>query len=61
VWCYGPEFVAKDLRKWLADIGFAARFILEQIGVAVETTEDTYLDQILTRFAPLVRPRSGAT
>lgn len=31
-------------------IGFAARFILEQIGVAVETTEDNFLDQILARF-----------
>jgi hypothetical protein len=31
-------------------IGFAARFILEQIGVPVETTEETFLDQILSRF-----------
>jgi hypothetical protein len=33
-------------------IGFAARFILEQIGVPVETTEDTFLDRILEKFGP---------
>src|SRR5579875_2886320 len=37
-------------------IGFAARFILEQIGVAVETTEDTYLDQILAKFGAQFPP-----
>lgn len=31
-------------------IGFAARFILEQMGVPVETSEDTFLDMILERF-----------
>jgi len=31
-------------------IGFAARFILEQIGVPVETAEETFLDKILARF-----------
>jgi len=27
VWCYGPEFVAKDLRKWLADTGAKTLYI----------------------------------
>jgi hypothetical protein len=31
-------------------IGFATRFILEQIGVPVESTEDTFLDKILAQF-----------
>jgi hypothetical protein len=31
-------------------IGFAARFILEQIGVPVESAEDTFLDRILDKF-----------
>jgi EcoRII C terminal len=31
-------------------IGFAARFILEQIGVPVEATEDTFLDKIIDQF-----------
>lgn len=31
-------------------IGFAARFILDQIGVPVETTEDTFLDRIISQF-----------
>jgi hypothetical protein len=31
-------------------IQFASRFILEQIGVAVETTQETYLDSMLKKF-----------
>jgi hypothetical protein len=31
-------------------IGFTTRFILEQIGVPVETTEDTFLDRIIGEF-----------
>ncbi len=27
VWCYGPEFVAKDLRKWLAKTGAKTLYI----------------------------------
>jgi len=27
VWCYGPEFVAKQLRKWLARTGAATLYI----------------------------------
>jgi transposase InsO family protein len=27
VWCYGPEFVAKELRKWLADTGAKTLYI----------------------------------
>ena len=27
VWCYGTEFVAKDLRKWLADTGAKTLYI----------------------------------
>jgi hypothetical protein len=33
-------------------IGFATRFILEQIGVPVESTEDSFLDKILAQFGP---------
>jgi transposase InsO family protein len=27
VWCYGPEFVARDLRKWLATTGAKTLYI----------------------------------
>ena len=27
MWCYGPEFVAKDPRKWLADTGAKTLYI----------------------------------
>jgi putative transposase len=27
VWCYGPEFVARDLRKWLANTGAKTLYI----------------------------------
>ncbi len=27
MWCYGPEFVAQDLRKWLADTGAKTLYI----------------------------------
>ena len=27
MWCYGPEFVAHDLRKWLADTGAKTAYI----------------------------------
>jgi len=27
VWCYGPEFVAKDPRKWLAKTGAKTLYI----------------------------------
>jgi putative transposase len=27
VWCYGPEFVAKDLRRWLAKTGAKTLYI----------------------------------
>jgi hypothetical protein len=37
-------------------IGFAARFILEQIGVSVEVTEATFLDQILSKFGAQFPP-----
>jgi hypothetical protein len=27
VWCYGPEFIARDLRKWLAGTGAKTAYI----------------------------------
>ena len=27
MWCYGPEFVARELRKWLADAGAKTLYI----------------------------------
>lgn len=42
--------VREELETEQDRIQFASRFILEQIGVAVETTEDTYLDTMLQKF-----------
>lgn len=57
-WLFGfndlthPGFSVKSELETEQDrIEFASRFILENIGIAVETSEDTYLDDMLTRFA----------
>lgn len=42
--------IREELETEQDRIGFAARFILEQIGVPVEATEDTFLDRIIERF-----------
>jgi hypothetical protein len=56
-WLFGlsglehPGFsVREELETDQDRIKFASRFILEQIGVVVETTEDTFLDEMLRRF-----------
>lgn len=57
-WLFGfadlahPGFSVKSELETEQDrIEFASRFILENIGIAVETSEDTYLDDMLGRFA----------
>jgi len=56
-WLFGfadlahPGFSVKSELETEQDrIEFASRFILENIGIAVETSEDTYLDDMLSRF-----------
>lgn len=56
-WLFGftdlahPGFSVKsELETEQNRIEFASRFILENIGIAVETSEDTYLDEMLKRF-----------
>jgi len=56
-WLFGfgdlahPGFSVKSELETEQDrIEFASRFILENIGIAVETSEDTFLDDMLTRF-----------
>ena len=56
-WLFGlstlelPGFsIREELETEQDRIAFASRFILEQIGVVVETAEDTYLDEMLRRF-----------
>ncbi|MCA8349939.1 type II restriction endonuclease [Burkholderia cepacia] len=57
-WLFGfadlahPGFSVKSELETEQDrIEFASRFILENIGITVETSEDTYLDDMLSRFA----------
>lgn len=57
-WLFGfadlahPGFSVKSELETEQDrIEFASRFILENIGIAVETAEDTYLDDMLSRFS----------
>lgn len=56
-WLFGLnelEFPGFSIREELETeqdrIEFASRFILEQIGVVVETAEDTFLEDMLRRF-----------
>lgn len=56
-WLFGfsqmefPGFsVREELETEQDRVAFASRFILEQIGVVVETTEETYLDAMLGKF-----------
>ncbi len=57
-WLFGfadvahPGFSVKSELETEQDrIEFASRFILENIGIVVETKEDTYLDDMLSRFS----------
>lgn len=57
MWLFGfsslvhPGFSIKSELETEQDrIGFAARVVLEQIGVTVETEESSYLDQMLAKF-----------
>jgi len=57
LWLFGisdlshPGFsVREELETEQDRIEFASRFILESIGVVVETSEETYLDDMLARF-----------
>ncbi len=57
-WLFGfadlahPGFSVKSELETEQDrIEFASRFILENIGIAVETSEESYLDDMLVRFA----------
>jgi len=43
-------FVKSDLETEQDRIEFASRFILENIGIAVEISQDNYLDEMLSRF-----------
>ncbi|CAE6689378.1 type II restriction endonuclease [Candidatus Nitrotoga fabula] len=56
-WLFGfsdlthPGFSVKSKLETEQDrIEFASRFILENIGIAVETSEDNYLEDMLSRF-----------
>ena len=70
-WLFGfstlelPGFsIREELETEQDRIAFASRFILEQIGVVVETAEDTYLDEMLRRFGagfPTTREFSAYT
>jgi hypothetical protein len=48
--------IREELETEQDRIEFASRFILEQIGVPVETTAETYLDRILQKFGPRFPP-----
>ncbi len=56
LWLFGfsethPSFsVREELETEQDHIKFASRFILESIGVAVEATEEIWLDDILSKF-----------
>lgn len=57
LWLFGfedllhPGFSVRDELETEQDrIGFASRFILESIGVTVDESEDTYLEDMLERF-----------
>lgn len=58
LWLFGvsdlshPGFSIRDELETEQDrIEFASRFILENIGIAVEISEDTYLDEMIRRFS----------
>lgn len=57
-WLFGFDDIAhrgfsvkSELETEQDRIEFASRFILENIGITVETSEDIYLDDMLSRFA----------
>jgi len=56
-WLFGitdidhPGFsIREELESEQDRIAFASRFILEQLGIEVEESEDTYLEEMLRRF-----------
>ena len=58
LWLFGvsdlshPGFSVRDELETEQDrIEFASRFILESIGIAVEVSEDTYLDTMIDKFS----------
>ncbi len=57
LWLFGfsdlshPGFSVRDeLESGQDRIEFASRFILENIGISIESNEDTYLDEMLEKF-----------
>jgi hypothetical protein len=59
IWLFGitdiehPGFsIREELETEQDRIEFASRFILESIGIQIETTEETYLDEMLQKFGP---------
>ena len=57
LWLFGfsdlshPGFSVRDeLESGQDRIEFASRFILENIGISIESNEDTYLDEMLAKF-----------
>jgi hypothetical protein len=58
IWLFGfsgdashPGFsIREELETEQDRVEFASRFILENIGIAVEASEDTWLDEMLARF-----------
>lgn len=58
LWLFGvsdlshPGFSVRDELETEQDrIEFASRFILESLGIAVEVSEDTYLDEMIEKFS----------
>ncbi len=51
-------FVREDLETEQDRIQFASSLILEQLGIVVETTEETFLDRILEKFGRRFPPTS---
>lgn len=58
LWLFGvsdlshPGFSIRDELETDQDrIAFASRFILESLGIPVEVSEDTYLDEMIRRFS----------
>ncbi len=63
LWLFGftdlshPGFAIREELETEQDrIEFTSRFILESIGISVETTEDTWLDAMLEKFGGIFPP-----
>jgi len=55
LWLFGlahvsSRFTAKSLEDSDIELGFAARYILEQIGIEIEFRDETWLNKIISRF-----------